>query len=143
MSNAPPVNGEYSSKPLISNGRSPTRIKKPSYSQFPVPPGAPPWRDGPPQHQLSRSRTMQEKKGNGENGRISPCTLSVAAEFSLKRANRQLEAMGETLESAKSELSSPASAAAPAYFRTHSRSSSEPISPVAKMVPRSADGYSR
>ena len=93
----------------ISNRRSPTLIKKPSYSQFPVPPGAPPWRDSPPQPQLSRSRTMQEKKGKGENGRISPYTLSVAAEFSLKRANRQLLAMGETLESAKSELSSPTS----------------------------------
>jgi hypothetical protein len=144
MSNGSPRNGEpYTSKPLISNRRSPTLIKKPSYSQFPVPPGAAPWRDSPPQPQPSRTRTMQEKKGNGQNGRISPYTLSVAAEYSLKRANRQLLAMGETLESAKSELSSPTSATPPASFLNRSRSSSEPISPVATMVPRSADGHSR
>jgi hypothetical protein len=75
------------------------------------------------------------------NGRVSPHTLSVAAEFSLKRANRQLLAMGETLESAKSELS-PTSANFPSTptsragaGRSHSRSSSAPITPVHK------DGY--
>jgi hypothetical protein len=143
MSNGVPLNGEtYSSKPLPSSRRSPSLIKKPSYSQFPVPPGAPPWRDNPSQQDLSQHQSMKDRKGKAPNGRISPYTLSVAAEFSLKRANKQLVAMGETLESAKSEFS-PASVVPQDSFRGHSRSSSEPISPVATMVPRSADGYSR
>ena len=127
----------------LHNGRSPPLLKKLSYSQFPVPPGAPPWNDSQPQHrQLPRRRTMDDRNDASGNGRVSPYTLSVAAEFSLKRANRQLLAMGETLENAKSDLS-PTSAVAPlGPFRTHSRSSSEP-SPLTNTVPRSADGYSQ
>ena len=150
MSSNVPLNGEsHSSKLSQPNGRSTSMLKKPSYSQFPVPPGAAPWHDSPTapprtqrdQKQRSRSRTMDERPGNTTNGRVSPYTLSVAAEFSLKRANRQLLAMGETLESAKSDLSSPTSGSS---FRTHSRSSSDPaLSASGGTVPRSADGYSR
>lgn len=125
--------------------RSPTLIKKPSYSQFPVPPGAAPWNDSspqPPHQSFTRRRTMEDRNGVSGNGRISPYTLSVAAEFSLKRANRQLLAMGETLENAKSDLS-PTSAVAPSGpFRTHSRSSSEP-SPLTNPGLKNADEYSR
>jgi len=51
-------------------------------------------------------------------------------------------AMGENLESVKSELS-PTSAVTPAPFRLHARSSSEPNTPVTTLLPKSADGYSR
>lgn len=84
---------------------------------------------------------MEDKNGVDTNGRLSPYTLSVAAEFSLKRANRQLLAMGETLESAKSELS-PTGSVFRGDYRSVSRSSSAPISPVTTYVPRSADGFS-
>jgi hypothetical protein len=145
MSNDSPFNRESSfSQQLAYGRRSPTLIKRPSYSQFPLPPGAPPWDENPrpPQHHLSRRRTMEDRTGKAQNGRLSPYTLSVAAEFSLKRANRQLVAMGETLENVKSELSSPTSPVAPVPFRTHSRSNSEPMGPITPTVPRSADGYS-
>ena len=84
---------------------------------------------------------MEDKNGTQSHGRISPYTLSVAAEFSLKRANKQLLAMGETLESVKSELS-PTRTNPPPEYRVHSRSSSAPISPVTTYVPRSSDGFS-
>jgi hypothetical protein len=84
---------------------------------------------------------MEDRNGGQINGRVSPYTLSVAAEFSLKRANRQLLAMGETLENAKSDLS-PTRTLSPGSFRTHSRSSSAPISPIVPGVPKNADGYS-
>lgn len=150
MSTDSPLNGEsYSSVQLPSNRQSPPLIRKPSLSQFPVPPGAPPWHDNPTSPTqinspppLHRRRAMNDRTASPLNGRISPYTLSVAAEFSLKRANRQLVAMGETLESAKSELS-PTSAVTPAPFRLHSRSSSEPNTPVTTLHPKSADGYSR
>lgn len=153
MSKDLPLNGEsYSSVQLPSNRASPPLIRKPSLSQFPVPPGAPPWHDNPasptqigpplPHPPLHRRRAMNDPNGTAVNGRISPYTLSVAAEFSLKRANRQLMVMGETLESVKSELS-PTSAVTPAPFRLHSRSSSEPNTPVTTLLPKSADGYSR
>ena len=142
-----PLNGEsYSPHPLHYNRRSPALIKKPSYSQFPVPPGAPPWRDSPLPRPVSRQRSMEDHRNGGgqqQNGRVSPYTLSVAAEFSLKRANRQLLAMGETLENAKSDLSPTRAVAPPTPFRTHSRSSSAPITPVTATSPRTADGYSR
>lgn len=142
MSHDSRLNGEsYASYQQPYSRRTATLTKKPSYSQFPVPPGAPPWHENPPQRQSGR-RTTEEKNGKQPNGRISPYTLSVAAEYSLKRANRQLLAMGETLENAKSDLS-PTSALRPASsHRTHSRSSSEPINSVANMVPRNADEYS-
>lgn len=153
MSKDLPLNGEsYSSVQLPSNRRSSPPIRKPSLSQFPVPPGAPPWHDNPasptqrspplPHPPLHRRRAMNDQNGTALNGRISPHTLSVAAEFSLKRANRQLMAMGETLESVKSELS-PTSAVTPAPFRLHSRSSSEPNTPVTTLHSKTADGYSR
>jgi len=138
-----PLNGEsFSSHQLQHSRRSPALIKKPSYSQFPVPPGAPPWRDSPLQRPVIRQRSMEDRSGAPQNGRVSPYTLSVAAEFSLKRANRQLLAMGETLENAKSDLSPPRSLA-PASFRSHSRSSSAPMTPVTATSPRTADGFSR
>ena len=149
MSKGLPLNGELdSSVQLPSNRRSPQLIRKRSLSQFPVPPGAPPWdHDNPASpSQASTSplhrRAINDRNGTAANGRISPYTLSVAAEFSLKRANRQLMAMGETLESAKSELS-PTSAVMPAPFRQHSRSSSEPNTHVTTLQPTSADGYSQ
>jgi hypothetical protein len=142
MSTDSPLNGELnSSHNPRYNRRTPAVLKKPSYSQFPVPPGAPPWQANPPQHSITRRRTMEDRNGERTNGRVSPYTLSVAAEFSLKRANRQLLAMGETLENAKSDLS-PTGILTPGSFRTHSRSSSAPISPVTSAVPRNADGYS-
>lgn len=140
-----PLNGEsHSLYPGQYRRSSPALIKKPSYSQFPVPPGAPPWQDSPLQRPVSRQRTMEDhRKGGGlQNGRVSPYTLSVAAEFSLKRANRQLVAMGETLESAKSDLS-PTKGGTPIPFRTHSRSSSAPNTPVIPTSPRTADAFSR
>ena len=147
MSKDLPLNGEsYSSLQLPS--KSSPLIRKPSLSQFPVPPGAPPWHNSPASPTdpttppLHRRRAMNDRNGTTTNGRISPYTLSVAAEFSLKRANRQLMAMGENLESVKSELS-PTSAVTPAPFRLHSRSSSEPNTPVTTLLPKSADGYSR
>lgn len=144
-----PPNGEsHWSNGVQPNGRSASLLKKPSYSQFPVPPGAPPWHDSsstathrPAHQQRSRSRTMEERQPSSADGRVSPYTLSVAAEFSLKRARGQLLAMGETLESAKSDLSSPTSGSS---YRTHSRSSSDPaLSAAGGGVPRSADGFSR
>lgn len=142
MSLKSPLNGEsYSPHPLQYQRRSPAPLRKPSYSQFPLPPGAPSWRDSPVQRPVSRQRAMEDRNGVQQNGRVSPYTLSVAAEFSLKRANRQLVAMGETLETAKSELS-PTGRTVPAPFRTHSRSSSAPITPAANSAPRTANGYS-
>src|SRR5579871_1262261 len=135
-----PLNGEsYSLKHLSCTNRSSPLLRKPSPSQFPLPPGAPPWPENP--QQITRRRTMEDKNGTQSHGRISPYTLSVAAEFSLKRANKQLLAMGETLESVKSELS-PTRANPPPEYRVHSRSSSAPISPVTTYVPRSSDGFS-
>ena len=139
-----PLNGESHSLNHLSSysSRSSPLIRKPSPSQFPVPPGAPPWPEKP-QQQTPRRRTMEDiRNGTNMNGRISPYTLSVAAEFSLKRANRQLLAMGETIESAKSDLS-PNRATFQNDYRSYSRaSSSAPISPVTTHVPRSSDGFS-
>src|ERR1700726_1384480 len=118
MSFKSPLNGEsYSPSPLHYQRRSPAPLKKPSYSQFPLPPGAPPWRESPVQRPARRPRTMEDRSGGQQKGRVSPYTLSVAAEFSLKRANRQLVAMGEALESAKTVLS-PTGTTVPAPFRT-------------------------
>jgi hypothetical protein len=136
-----PLNGEsYSLNHLSSYAsRSSPLLRKPSPSQFPVPPGAPPWPEKP--QQTRRRRTMEDLKIKPDtNGRLSPYTLSVAAEFSLKRANKQLLAMGETLESVKSELS-PNRETFQNDYRTYSRASSAPISPVTTYVPRSSDGF--
>src|SRR5579859_1081827 len=146
---------------------APAISKKPSYSQFPIPPGGKGWtKPVSPPRPIQRRRTMDNSangrthvngtgvnghaangytmngKGVGGNGiggdgvgggsgRVSQYTLSVAAEFSLKRANRQLLAMGETLENAKSEFS-PTKGIVPAPWRSHSRSSSAPLSPNAQ-----------
>ena len=151
MSDELPLNNESSYKQPQQQRHilSPAIPKKLSYSQFPVPPGAPPWQSStsppnlisprssprdprgqtqavsPRTSPLTSPRTSPQlrRRAMNENGRISPYTLSVAAEFSLKRANQQLLALGETIENVKLEFS-PTRTETP---RLHSRSNSEPI----------------
>jgi hypothetical protein len=112
-------------EPHDSESGSSRMIRKPSYSQFPLPPGAPPW-----EHSTSKGKPRRKTM---EDGRVSPYTLSVAAEFSLKRAKGQLVAMGETLEYAKSELSPVRNGGVEHPVeerRLYSRRGSLPISPT-------------